>query len=99
MRASGVNEKDHKIRIATFLYVGGSDVMELCNGFIWKENEKKENIDDIIKKFDEDLPDKINIMTERMKFLPRKQKPEENCDEFINSLRTLVSTCEYNDTQ
>lgn len=97
--ASGVNEKDQKIRIATFLHVGGNEIMERYNGFIWKENENKENIEEIIKKFDEDLSDKTNIVAERMKFLQRKQKPEENCDEFVNSLRTLVSTCEYKEPQ
>jgi len=97
--ASGISEKDQKIRIATFLHVGGKEAMDRFNGFIWKRNENKNKLEDIIKKFDEDLADKTNIIAERVKFLSKKQRPGESCDEFVSALRTLISTCDYNEPE
>lgn len=93
--ASGVSEKEQRIRIATFLHVAGPEAAEKYNGFSWTDPADKMNIDKVIEKFDDDCSAKTNVISERYKFLKRKQQPNESCDQFVTQLRTLVSSCEY----
>ena len=71
--ASGVQDKEENVLVATFLHVAGKDALDRYNGFIWKENADKSILQTIIAKFDEDCTKKTNIIAERCKFLKRKQ--------------------------
>jgi len=93
--ASGVHEKEDKVRVATFLHVAGPNALEKYNGFIFENNEDKLKMDVIIEKFDADCLSKTNVVAERLKFLKRRQQDNETCDQFVTQLRVLVSTCNY----
>ena len=92
---SGVEKKSERIRVATFLHVAGVEAQKRYNGFIWSSEEDKGKLEDIIFKFEQDCVRKTNIIAERIKFLQRKQHPDENCDRFVNILRTLIASCDY----
>lgn len=49
----------------------------------------------IIRTPDKRFNPKKNVVLERHKFLQRAQIPEESIDDFVASLRTLASTCNY----
>lgn len=93
--ASGTKEKTAAVRLATFLHVAGTDAIEKYNGFQWQTEDDKNNIDKVIEKFDLDCQQSTNILTERYKFFKRKQRSDENCDQFVTALRILCSTCEF----
>lgn len=93
--AAGIKEKPEDVRVATFLHVAGKDAQERYDGFLWKDDENKNNLNDIITKFDEDCLKTTNVLCERCTFLSRKQLPNESCDQFVTALRKLISSCNY----
>ena len=48
----------------------------------------------VLSKFD-DCNMKTNVISERYKFLTRRQLPVESCDNFVTQLRSLCASCEY----
>ena len=56
--AAGINEKEERIKVATFLHVAGTEIMEKYNGFLWDEPEDKYKLEKIILKFDQDYKEK-----------------------------------------
>ena len=93
--ALGLSQQENKKRTATLLTIIGKEAMKIFNTFKWKNNEEKENIIKVIEKFDAYFIPRKNITYERYMFNTRKQKHNENVDEFITALKTLVDNCEF----
>ena len=90
--ASGLNEKDKKIKLATFLTIIGEDGMMMYNNYKTDHPEDVNDIDKLIELFKEDLSKRTNLLHERYQFLNRKQRPEETIDQFVQQLRILSKT-------
>ena len=93
--ASGLKQKEEDVRIATFLHIAGDEAQEKYDSFIWVQEDHKNIMEEVLKKFDEDCAERTNIIAERFKFLSREQKEGENCDQFATALRSLVISCQY----
>lgn len=93
--ASGLKDKDNEIRVATFLHIAGEEAQEKYESFLWENENLKKDMEEVIKKFDQDCAERTNVIAERFKFLRRKQGDSETCDQFATALRTLVLSCEY----
>lgn len=93
--ASGTNEKSEEVRLATFLHVAGPDALEKYTSFLFNNPEDRVNLNEVIKKFDNDCKNSSNILAERNKFYQRKQKKNEPYDQYVTDLRVLCSTCEF----
>ena len=93
--ALGLSQQENKKRTATLLTIIGKEAMKIFNTFKWKNNAEKENIIKVIEKFDAYFIPRKNITYERYMFNTRKQKHNENVDEFITALKTLVDNCEF----
>ena len=83
--ASAVNEKEENVKVATFLHVAGEKSMEKYEGFLWENEDDKNNLNKIIEKFDEDFNERSNIIAEWYNFLSRKQRQDGTCDEFATA--------------
>ena len=46
--ASAVNEKEENVKVATFLDVAGEEAMEKYEGFLWENEDDKNNLNKII---------------------------------------------------
>ena len=75
--ASGANDKTELVRLATFLHVGGPEVREKYNSFLFENEEDRRNLEKVIEKFDKDCTNTANILAERQKFYSRKQRKDE----------------------
>ena len=51
--ASEVNEKEENVKVAMFLHVAREEAMEKYKGFLWENEDDKNNLNKIIEKFDE----------------------------------------------
>ena len=92
--ASGIREKPEEVRVATLLSVIGSDALQIYNAFVWYQGEEMTEANVLIK-FEQYFKPKKNISYERYLFMSRKQKKDENIEDFTISLRNSVKNCDY----
>ncbi|KAL1262289.1 hypothetical protein QQF64_007554 [Cirrhinus molitorella] len=95
MTASGVETKDKKIQSCTLLHVIGDEALEIYNTFDFIETEDKDNVKEIIKKFDDYFEPQKNVTFERHIFNSRVQTLGESIDQFVTDLKTKAKSCEY----
>ena len=93
--ASGLSDKDDKVKANVLLHVIGQECRDIYNGFDWQGNENKEKDEDILKKFEEYCNPRKNVTFERHVFNMRNQKPGESFDSFYSDLRIKSKTCEF----
>lgn len=90
--ASWLNKEPKELRAATLLTCIGPAAMEVFDGFEFNKGED-EDIDNILKKFEEHCVATTNEIYEGYKFNSRVQEDGESIDEFITALRRLAETC------
>lgn len=93
--ATGLYEKDNKLRCATFLTCMGSDALRVFDGLKFQNAEDKEKIDAVIKAMDEFCIGQTNEIYERYTFNKWDREPNETIDAYVAMLRTLARTCKY----
>jgi len=93
--ANELENASNKRKVAILLNSVGDAGLEIFNSFNITESEEK--FENVIKKFDDHFIPKKNITIERHKFLTRKQKYEENFQDFLTGLYKFSLTCEFGD--
>lgn len=98
MTANGLHQKSDEIKVAIFLNLIGEEGIDVFNNFkLSEENQKKYEV--VVKKFDEYLLPKKNIIYERFLFYKRVQESNEPVDNFVKELKKLAQNCEFGDEQ
>ncbi|KAG1661281.1 hypothetical protein GQR58_021516 [Nymphon striatum] len=97
--ASGLNEKELKLRTATFLTCVGPEALDVYDGFAFDSDADKQNIDKIIQKFEIFCVGKTNETFERYNFNMCKQNENDKFDAYVSKLRKLANTCNYGTLQ
>lgn len=69
------------------------------NTFKFDPEEDKQKYDQVLKKFEQYCQPKTNIVFERYKFFSCAQKEGQNIDSYVTELKTLASTCEFNEQE
>ena len=91
--ATGLCEKDEKIRVATLLTVMGKDCYQIFTNLnITDENRKKE--EQVLKALTDHFEPTKNVIYERYIFNTTEQK-QENVDEYVCKLRELARSCDF----
>ena len=67
--------------------------MRIYNGLKFNQDEDKNKITDIVKKFDQHFLGESKEFFERFKFNKRNQQPGETIDQYISVLRNMAKTC------
>ena len=93
--ATGVNEKDQKVRIATLLSIIGPDANTIYDGFTWTVDKDKLTVEMVLQKFSDYCIPKHNIPYERHRFHSRIQRPGEDVFAWLTDLRTIGRNCEF----
>ena len=92
--ASGLNEMGNAKRAATFLTCVGPDEIEIYDS--WQlPDEKKNDIGEILSKFQTYCVGETNETYERYTFNTRNQEPGETFDSYLKAIRTLAKTCNF----
>ena len=91
--ATGLREKDEKIRFATLRGIMGKDCYNIYKRLaLEKEKERVTSILDGLEKY---FKPALNVTYERFIFNSCDQKSHETMDEYINKLRGLSETSEF----
>ena len=91
--ATGLSEKDEKIRVATLGGVMGKDCYNIYKR-LPLDNENKEKIKSILDALEEYFKPNLNVTYERFIFNTCDQQNHQSTDEYVNKLRGLSETCE-----
>ena len=82
-------------RVATFITCIGQKALEVHNNLPFKSDEDKNNMDMILKEWEEYCCGKTNVIYERFCFNRANQAESDIFDQYLLRLRKLASTCEY----
>ena len=100
MIAIGLDKKQ-KIKTNVLLHIIEPKAVKVYNGLTWAPaqgdtpGENKENLDQILKKFEEYCTPRKNTIYERLLFNNRSQQKSESFDQFYSDLYQLSQTCDF----
>ena len=92
---TGLKNEPHKYRVATFITCIGVEALERHNGLPFKSEEERQNMDVILKLWEEHCVGLTNVIYERYVFNKAVQHEGECIEAFVVHLRKLASTCQY----
>ena len=81
--------KSEKEKCNTFLYVIGQAGRDIYNAMMLQENER-DKIDILFRKFEENCKPKQNITIERYRFNSRIQEKHESFDQYVTELKLIA---------
>ena len=97
--ATGIDQKEEKIKASTFLHVIGPEALEIFNTFTFQNQDDKEKLQPIMDKFETYCNPRKNITYERHIFNMRNQQAGENIDAYVTDLKNKAKLCEFGDLQ
>ena len=92
--ASGLIDMGNDKRAATFLTCIGPDGIEIYDSLPLPA-EKKNDMSEILNKFQTYCVGETNETYERYKFNSRNQEPGETFDSYLKTIRTLAKACNF----
>ncbi len=99
LEATERTEKSDNVKIGALLTCLGKKYLDVYNNFVWSEAEIKAKTNAtyaaVLEKFSTHFEPQRNSVYERHKFFTRRQKTGETIDEFLTSLQTLASLCDF----
>ena len=84
-----------KVKTAILLRCLGPEEIRIFNTFDFANDAEKENLANVMEKFEKYCMPKKNLFYERHRFNTRIQNKEENFDTFLTDIRNIVINCEY----
>ena len=90
--------KSEEIQVATLLTLLGAQGQEIFRTFSLTETERKD-ISKVKKAFTDHFAPQVKVVYERFKFHSRIQKPGETFEEFLTTLRNLITTCNFHEDE
>ena len=94
-KASRLEEESDDYRCSVLLACIGDEAMEVFDGFQFKTGESREQIDTVMKKFEEFCVGKTHEAFESYRFHIRAQGPEESIEAYVAELRKLARNCNF----
>lgn len=96
--AAGVDDKDDKVKVNTFLNAVGPEAVEIFDTFEMT-NQERLVYATVVAKFEEFCKPRKNTVYERFVFYQRVQRDGEPFDTFLMDIKRLVRTCEFGATE
>ena len=97
--ASGLDQKEEKIQVATLLHVLGKECVEIFSNFVWTSEGDRDKIAAVEEKFNSHCAPLTSRHFNRFLFIERKQHEGETVDEFCSDLKTLAKNCDLGDKE
>ena len=94
---SGAHAQPHNFQTAVLLQSIGPDARKIYKGFVFSDEENKDNPSTLLSKYDEYFLSDTRDFIERIKFYRRVQQPDETFEQFLSDLRFLASSCNFCD--
>ena len=93
--ATGLNEKDEGVQVATLLTVIGEEAREVYSTFMGWAAPGDKKIDPVLENFGQYCEPQKNIPFERYRFNRRCQEAGENYDQYRTALKKLAGNCDF----
>ena len=97
--AAEVEKKPAKVQIAILLHAAGEEAQEIHSQFTFGDEENKEDITTVLKKFDTYCKPRKNTVFERYRFWSKEHTEGEPIDKWVKDLKTISANCEYKDEE
>ena len=94
---TGLLEQPEDYKCAMLLHSIGIDAMRIFNGLKFSDGEDRNNMADVIKKFDQHFLGQTQEFFERFQFNRRNQESGESIDEYVSVLRNMAKACGFCD--
>ena len=62
---------------------------------MWGQNKSEDNIEHVLKTFDEQCESRTQVIYERYRFNNRKQEECVNISSYLTELRTIARNCDH----
>jgi len=62
-------------------------------------NAERKNIETVKKAFTDHFAPQVKSVYERFKFYSKIQRPDETFEDFLTALKTLITTCNFQDEE
>ncbi|XP_067950359.1 uncharacterized protein [Watersipora subatra] len=98
MSATEKNAKDESVQVATLLTILGAKGQELFRTFDLLETNRKK-VESVKDAFTNYFAPKVKEGFERYKFYSQVQQLGESFDKFLSALKSLVSTCNFHESE
>ncbi|XP_078495460.1 LOW QUALITY PROTEIN: uncharacterized protein LOC144750542 [Ciona intestinalis] len=97
MMAAQLDSKPGKTQVAILLHCAGPEAQDIFANFQFSntDDDKSDNIENVITKFRQYCEPKKNVIFETYKFWQRDQHEGEPFDKWVNDLRIILHGCEY----
>lgn len=82
-------------KVALLLSVAGDEALEVYNNFSFTEGDSKNDLETVVKKFDEYCEAQLNEVHERFVFRQRVQAGGESAEQLVRDLRRLAQSCNF----
>ena len=93
--AIGASEADGARKVALLLTVAGPQAIEIYNTFTFGAAQDRDDLDKVLKNFDDYCTPQKNEVYERFVFRSRVQKQGESFDAFLTDLKKKAQTCNF----
>ena len=97
--ASGLDQEEEKIQVATLLHVLGKEYVEIFSNFFWTSGGDRNKIEAVEEKFNDHCASWTSRYFNRFLFIERKQHEGEIVDKFCSDLKTLAKNCDLGDKE
>ncbi|XP_041350800.1 uncharacterized protein LOC121369792 [Gigantopelta aegis] len=94
--ATRLETESPKYHTSVFLACVGEEAFDIFDGFSFGQDEDANDIDDVLRKFEQFCIGEANGIYETFLFNKRNQEEGETIDTYVTSLRKLVKTCNFN---
>jgi hypothetical protein len=98
LEATEKSKKSGKIKVALLLCLMGDGCLDIFNTFKLDDKEK-DDLDFVIKCFDEYFEPKANTVINRYTFFNLRQKSDETVQSFVTSLKNQAKKCQFGDQE
>lgn len=95
LKASKNCLEETDFQVSLLLSIIGDRALKVYNNFSFSDTQDKNDIKDVLKKFEEYFMPEKNVTYERHKFFLRHQREGEGIDNYATDLRDLSSSCDF----
>ena len=92
--ATGLDQRDQKVRLATLRSVMGKDCLQVFNN-LELSVEQKSRVKACLDALEAYFKPKRNVVYKRYVFNSSSQQQEESTDEYVNRLRKYAASCNF----
>ena len=94
---TGLLDQPEDYKCAMLLHSIGIEAMRIFNGLKFSDGEDRNNMAEVIKKFDQHFLGQTQEFFERFQFNRRNHESGESIDEYVSVLRNMAKTCGFCD--